>query len=241
MGRPPPVGVSPSPRKLRQPASVVAHPSTRHISPSKPDKSSLFPKSRKNQPPSSATFNPSLPPTTPAYPNARLPRMNESLLSLNGSPLANPFEMGMSWFQRMGNGDADEKSSGRANGKRANPIFVRRDPSFAVGSTNGFHPHTSSQSSQGTGRSRGNSRSRSKPPPSPPPQPDDIEDPPLRAPGAAFVAIPTKDGNLLEFDPLMTSPTSLNALEGISDSAKKQAREDMSRLIQAAVDKWKTS
>jgi hypothetical protein len=54
-----------------------------------------------------------------------------------------------------------------------------------------------------------------------------------------LVAIPTKDGHLLEFDPLQTSPGALNALEGITDSAKKQARVEMGRLVQAAVDKWK--
>lgn len=56
---------------------------------------------------------------------------------------------------------------------------------------------------------------------------------------SALVAIPTKDGHLLEFDPLQTSPGALDALEGITDSAKKQARVEMGRLVQAAVDKWK--
>ena len=56
---------------------------------------------------------------------------------------------------------------------------------------------------------------------------------------SALVAIPTKDGHLLEFDPLQTSPGALDALEGITDSAKKHARAEMGRLMQAAVDKWK--
>ena len=56
---------------------------------------------------------------------------------------------------------------------------------------------------------------------------------------SAVVAIPTKDGHLLEFDPLQTSPGALEALEGITNSAKKQARMEMGRLVQAAVDKWK--
>jgi hypothetical protein len=34
------------------------------------------------------------------------------------------------------------------------------------------------------------------------------------------------------------SPRALNALVGITDSAKKQAREEMGRLVQAAVNKW---
>jgi hypothetical protein len=56
---------------------------------------------------------------------------------------------------------------------------------------------------------------------------------------SALVAIPTKDGRVLEFDPLQTSPGSLDALDGISDSAKKHAKLEMGKLIQATVDKWK--
>jgi len=55
---------------------------------------------------------------------------------------------------------------------------------------------------------------------------------------AARVAVPTRDGHLLEFNPLLTSPAALDKLEGITDSAKKQAKEDMSKLVQAAVAKW---
>jgi hypothetical protein len=62
---------------------------------------------------------------------------------------------------------------------------------------------------------------------------------PHRRSFSALVAIPTKDGHLLEFNPLQTSPGALDALEGITDSAKKQARAEMGRLVQAAVDKWK--
>jgi hypothetical protein len=54
-----------------------------------------------------------------------------------------------------------------------------------------------------------------------------------------LLSIPTKDGHLLEFDPLQTSPGALDALDGITASAKKQAKEDVGRLVQAAVDKWK--
>jgi hypothetical protein len=54
----------------------------------------------------------------------------------------------------------------------------------------------------------------------------------------ALVAISTSDGHVLEFDPLQTSPRAIDALVGITDSAKKQAREEMGRLVQAAVSKW---
>lgn len=44
---------------------------------------------------------------------------------------------------------------------------------------------------------------------------------------------------MLEFDPLQASPGSIDALNGITESAKKQAKQEMSRLVQTAVDKWK--
>jgi hypothetical protein len=55
---------------------------------------------------------------------------------------------------------------------------------------------------------------------------------------SARVAVLAKDGHLLEFDLLMTSPSALDELEGITESAKKQAKKDMAKLIQAAVVKW---
>lgn len=51
--------------------------------------------------------------------------------------------------------------------------------------------------------------------------------------------VPTKDGLILEFDPFLTAPSELEALEGISDSAKRQAKADMARLVQEALAKWK--
>ena len=55
---------------------------------------------------------------------------------------------------------------------------------------------------------------------------------------SARVAVPTKDGHMLEFDPLHTSPSALDKLGSITDSAKKQAKEDMGRLLQQAMRKW---
>jgi hypothetical protein len=195
------------------------------------------------------------------------------MLSLNGSPLANPYEFG--WFSKFGageegqgdeeeiNGRADRKGKGKTKNadkaetktlKRTNSILVRRDPSFAFSSittTNGFHSRTNSQtsvaSSQSTNHSRTNSETQlyTSHPPSENPPIDATPRPPARSqsqmtlPAAALVAIPTKDGHLLEFNPLQTSPGALDALEGITASAKKQAREEMGRLIQATVDKWK--
>jgi hypothetical protein len=261
MGRIPSALPSPSPRKFKQAVGTLPRPA----SPSKPGASNRFPKAQEARPPSSATFNPVLPPKTPVYPTARLPRLNESMLSVNGSPIANPYELGISWFHgRNGSGEnGDDHDDGNGNGKqgkgkeksvkRVNNIFIRRDPSSTAGSTvttNGSHSHTNSQtsvaSSQNTTHSRTNSQTQSHTQPNLPsshlPHSDPTTTDALRSlPGSALVAIPTKDGHLLEFDPLTTSPRALDALEGITNSSKKQAREEMSRLAQAAVNKWKIS
>ena len=55
------------------------------------------------------------------------------------------------------------------------------------------------------------------------------------------MSVQTRDGHVLEFNPLQTSPEELDALEGITDSAKKQAKEDMARMVQLAVERWKLS
>jgi hypothetical protein len=54
-----------------------------------------------------------------------------------------------------------------------------------------------------------------------------------------MVTVPLADGQLLEFDPLQASPGALDALEGITDSAKKHARDEMVKLVEAAVQRWK--
>lgn len=300
MGRVPP---SPSPLKLKPPfnsnfASTVHQPRP----PSRPTLPAKHPTGRQGSStqqrvPSSSTFNPSLPPKTPIYPGGdqgcvppstlRLPRKDENMLSVNGSPLANPYEFGMGWFSGMADvasddeGGIDNNNSIDTNGlaephilKRSkSSIIIRRDPSVAFPpSSNGLHSRTNSQASLLTGssqpasstHSRENSQSMQYHPnsqPQPPshslypssiptshsqPIPDLSHLNPHMTPRpthsrsfSALVAIPTKDGHLLEFDPLQTSPGTLDALEGITDSTKKQARAEMGRLVQAAVDKWK--
>ncbi|KZV92708.1 hypothetical protein EXIGLDRAFT_749515 [Exidia glandulosa HHB12029] len=54
----------------------------------------------------------------------------------------------------------------------------------------------------------------------------------------ALVSVPTKDGQVIELDPLSASPSTIDALEGISDSAKKQAKDEMARLVHGALAKW---
>lgn len=58
-------------------------------------------------------------------------------------------------------------------------------------------------------------------------------------PVAALVSVPTADGHLLEFDPFRTSPGEIDALEGITNSAKKKAKEDMRSLVKQAVERWR--
>ncbi|KAF7978494.1 hypothetical protein HWV62_45641 [Athelia sp. TMB] len=229
----------------------------RPVSPTKPSSQINGKPPRATRPPSIATFNPSLP-KTPGFPKldasstatVRVPRRNESMLSINGSPLANPYDLGLEWFAEGGDDDllsADDvvAQEGTLQKKRSS-IMVRRDPSFALPPRNGLHSRTTSQSSLF-------STSSQTQPPSQPSQAPALEGQfatPRAAPRGlhlaraasttmALVTIPTKDGHLLEFDPLQTSPGTLDALEGITDSAKKQAKEDMARLVQTAMAKWK--
>lgn len=57
-------------------------------------------------------------------------------------------------------------------------------------------------------------------------------------PAQVQVTVPTVDGFFLEFNPLLVSPGALNKLEGITEHAKKQAREEMVRVVNEAVSKW---
>ncbi|KAK7056737.1 hypothetical protein VNI00_002454 [Paramarasmius palmivorus] len=197
--------------------------------------------------PSSSTFNPSLPPEAPGYPGAglaRMPRMDEKMLSINGSPLANPLLFPQGPIEGLPSSGVEGKTLKRTN----STIAIRPDPLFALrdGSKQGIHSRSNSQLSfhpPSTTHSRNNSEVTLISP-SETQTFDDVvpSTPEMRhstITRAYSVTIATKDGHILEFDPLQTSPSALDALEGITDSAKKQAREEMGRLVQAAVDKWK--
>ncbi|KAF8967139.1 hypothetical protein BDZ97DRAFT_1756206 [Flammula alnicola] len=289
MGRIPP---SPSPQKSRPPfnnttSTYNPRPPSRPPSPIKrqPSNSNIGGYAQLSRVPSSSSFNPSLPPKTPVFPpqqhrdpsntTMRLPRKDENMLSINGSPLANPYEFGLGWFKGVEMAQMDtedeesqeEQESGLNGGhtlKRSkSSIIIRRDPSVAFPTTlNGLHSRTDSQASFYTASSQDTSSSHSRENsqttqafgsqpqptlasfrfPSTRPNNNEVTPRPLTKHTRSFsalVAIPTKDGHLLEFDPLQTSPGALDALEGISDSAKKQAKAEMGRLIQATVDKWR--
>ncbi|EGN97979.1 hypothetical protein SERLA73DRAFT_109266 [Serpula lacrymans var. lacrymans S7.3] len=256
-GRIPPVPPSPSPNKFAtKPSSLLSRLPARLPSPSKASQP------RNVRPPSSSTFNPVLP-KGPVFPSVRVPRRDESMLSLNGSPLANPYQLGLGWFagtaednMESDNAKVDRKGKKPDRGspkplRKTNSIVIRRDPSVAFSSSsstanvqNGLHSRTNSRNFiSSTQPSESNSQAQHQSQPQ-------VEATPKRMPiplGSsssqsqltALVAIPTKDGHMLEFDPLQTSPGALDALEGITDSAKKQAKEEMGRLVQAAVAKWK--
>lgn len=61
----------------------------------------------------------------------------------------------------------------------------------------------------------------------------------LPFPAQVQVTMPTVDGYLLEFNPLLVSPSALNELEGITEDAKKQAKEEVVRMVKEAMNKWK--
>ncbi|KAF9454730.1 hypothetical protein P691DRAFT_691674 [Macrolepiota fuliginosa MF-IS2] len=295
------IPASPSPTKAKPPFNAHTPSSnSRHLSrptsPTKPNpgKSITQPPQQTNRVPSSSSFNPSLPPKTPKFPSVktglpggggndpppamRLPRKDESMLSLNGSPLANPYQFGMGWFKGIEQAaeeaeEATEAESSQSepatNGKplpkrSKNSIVVRRDPSVAFPSTLNGHSRVNSHASfhtapssqvPSTSHSRTQSASQNNtsntlyptarfPTSHPlyvPPEEQQTPRPMSKVTRSftALVAIPTKDGHLLEFDPLQTSPGSIDALDGITESAKKQAKVEMGRLVQAAVDKWK--
>jgi hypothetical protein len=161
------------------------------------------------------------------------------MLSLNGSPLTNPYELGLEWLAEddAGDGVGRDVPARTTLRRTASNIIIRRDPSVvasASNTSNTLNFHNQAERSRSTSNSQPQtqlvrSRSESRP----------IGSSTIAAaPMAARVAFPTRDGHLLEFNPLLTSPGELDKLEGITDSAKKQAKEDMSKLVQAAVAKW---
>ena len=55
------------------------------------------------------------------------------------------------------------------------------------------------------------------------------------------IKVPTQDGRILEFDPLMTSTGDLELLEGVADDAKRRAKEELQELsgLMARLGKWR--
>ncbi|KAG2140263.1 uncharacterized protein EDB93DRAFT_1162341 [Suillus bovinus] len=234
-----------SPSKLRVPSPLKVS-----SSPGKSIPWNAKPPSQAKRPPTSATFAPTLPTKTPTYPTLRAPRRDESMLSLNGSPLANPYKLGLDWFvteeEDEGIHDMDVKVKGKGKetqvnmqgeGKtlrRVNSIVIRRDPSVSLVPSSSTQTTFSQTHSQADSQTQNHNRTHALLAHGS----SSLSSLPSSSSARAVVAISTSDGHVLEFDPLQTSPRALDALVGITDSAKKQAREDMGRLVQAAVSKW---
>jgi len=202
----------------------------------------------------------------------RWPRKDESMLSINGSPLANPYQLGLGYANWLraddnANGDREDGKGSRGGGgvegngkkgghKRTNSIIIRSVSNSSVASSS--RPPNSKDQSQSQGQhSRSNSQTTLHPntntngngfiptrhhnstSPTVLDPPDNPFSFALPSRPVALVSVPTKDGHVLEFDPLQTSPGEIDALEGISDSAKKQAKDDIARLVMQAVERWK--
>ncbi|KIP10248.1 hypothetical protein PHLGIDRAFT_11472 [Phlebiopsis gigantea 11061_1 CR5-6] len=248
----------PFPRPGSRPASPSKIPST--TSPSKPSRPT------NGRIPSAAHFNPHIPASSSSsYP--RWPRKDEHMLSVNGSPLANPLRLGLDlsgWLSKVVETGFREDSNTSGH-NRPNSIIVRTASSSESTTGAPSHQRTTSQAgiagpSQSTTHSRTNSASnlngrinhafvptRSGTTSQPASQPTQPSTPsPSTSPRiaslplhlAALVAVPTADGHLLEFDPFQTSPGEIDALD-ISDNAKQQAKDDMRKLVAHAMDRWK--
>ncbi|RDX49950.1 hypothetical protein OH76DRAFT_499660 [Lentinus brumalis] len=251
LSRIPSGAASPSPQKGGSKPLAFPRTPSRFASPAKPSQTAR-PASRV---PSTSTFNPVLP-TAAQHP--RWPRKNEHMLSVNGSPLANPYQLDLkNWFKAVAEGEPDAPDidvihrAGHGHGPAAGggktlkkqPSIVIRSASsssllgVSVSSSQGGHSRSASQMTlvESDSHMWKGSAVGERPPSS-------LEDPFVVGPSfSALVSVQTRDGHVLEFDPLKTSPEELDALEGITDSAKKQAKEDMARLIQGALERWKLS
>ncbi len=285
MGRIPP---SPSLQQSRPPfnnttAAYNSRPPTRPVSPLKRQPSNFNASDNNPQTsrvPSSSNFNPTLPPKTPKFPQhnrdnstatMRLPRKDENMLSVNGSPLANPYEFGLGWFKgvEMAQMDSEEGSydaSGSQGDARTlkrtkSSIIIRRDPSIAF-SQNGLQSRADSQTSFYTATSQSqvtsssHSRENSQNQPLGPqpqtglaafrfllrwPMSKQHHVLQLNTPARSLRLWPSRQRMAIFWSSTLCKhhQALLMPLKGFQNSAKKQAKAEMGRLIQATVDKWR--
>ncbi|KAF8710803.1 Nbl1 / Borealin N terminal, partial [Rhizoctonia solani] len=205
------------------------------------------------KPPTSATFAPAMPPSAPAYP--RRPRRGEQMLSINGSPLANPLDpdYDVAHDDRLnldsGKGRRSPKAKPNHLSKQGSSIRVRPNNSRSTTSLAIRHPSASStstlvsydipSSTSSTLNSQHSAKHLTSAPSTSQSQLDIPRTPSkIRRTASALVMLPTTSGEVLELDPLVASPGAVDALEGISDSAKKMAKEEMVRFVTEAVAKW---
>lgn len=235
---------TPSPHKPIAPKPLpLAFPTSRPTSPTKPKLP--FGSPTKARPPAASTsqFNPSIPAASSStYP--RWPRKDESMLSVNGSPLANPFTLDLTgWLSRHRETDDDEPESLRGKGTGTGALDRKRSANIMVRSVSSSSQPGAGHGSHSRQNSNSNSTSNGKNPGFVPVRGNALKVPESLDPAtpslAALVSVPTADGHLLEFDPFQTSPAEIDALEGISSSAKKKAKEDMRTLVRQAVERWR--
>ncbi|KAG8699632.1 hypothetical protein FRC09_006492 [Ceratobasidium sp. 395] len=244
------VAASPFRGNPRAPSDSSAHTTSRSVS------QPLL--SAAGRPPTSATFAPTLPPSAPSYP--RRPRQGEQLLSANGSPLANPLDPGYDIPPEdqldLDSGKQSKSPKPRLNlSKSKSSIRIRpnhprsatsisqvlgqsqsgaiRHPSASSTSTlvsnHDFPPSNSSTLNSHSHHESASGKTEPLQPHTPPR---------IQRSASAVVLLPTTSGEVLELDPLLASPGAVDALEGISDSAKKMAKEEMVRFVTEAVARW---
>ncbi|KAG8744734.1 hypothetical protein FRC10_009499 [Ceratobasidium sp. 414] len=244
------VAASPFRGNPRAPSDSSAHTTSRSVS--QPLLSGTA------RPPTSATFAPTLPPSAPAYP--RRPRQGEQLLSANGSPLANPldldYEIPLEDQIDLDGGKQPRSPKPRLNlSKSRSSIRIRPNNSRSTVSISQVfgqsqsgairHPSASSTSTlvsshdfPPSNSSTLNSHSHHEPAPAKSASQQPRTPPRIQRSISAVVSLPTATGQVLEFNPLLASPGAVDALEGISDSAKKMAKEEMIRFMTEAIARW---
>ncbi|GJE88272.1 Nbl1/borealin N terminal domain-containing protein [Phanerochaete sordida] len=235
--RVPPTAPSPSPHK--QPTKPVpfafGRTTPRPASPTKiPFNSPSKPSRPATRPPSTTHFNPTIPAaSSSSFP--RWPKKDEAMVSVNGSPLANPLKFGFDlsgWLTKVVDTGKDDDAP---KGHHPNSIIVRTASQDRPASqaSHGTHSRANSAASTRQNHNFVPARGRQGASSSQSPAPDG----PLLP--AAVVAVPTLDGHVLQFDPFLTSPDQIDAIPDISDDAKQQAKGDMRRLVAQAMERWK--
>lgn len=212
----------PSRPPLRRPSPSVRNGRTASSQAPSPSKRSATPQSSR-RPPSSATFNPVISNGVPSY-----PKHDASSLKQKGKPhyFGNASEL--PGVQEETEYEGNNGGGAGLGLRRVNSITVRRQPSSID-----FHsrPNQTAIRASPDGQNSHLGRAGSVHPLDP-----TTTRQPL--PAQVQVTVPTVDGFFLEFNPLLVSPGALNELEGITEDAKKQAREEMVRLVKEAVSKW---
>lgn len=214
--RPPPRGPSPSVRNGR-----IASFQTR---PASPSKISATPQSSR-RPPSTATFNPAISNGVPSY-----PKHDVNSLKQKGKHAGQTHyfgnDSGLPGVREEIEYEGNSRGGAGPGARRADSITVRRQPS-SVDFLSQMNLH--GQHSRPEGLRPANPLDLTITNPLPVQQ---------TLPAQFQVTVPTVDGFFLEFNPLLVSPGALNKLEEITEDAKKQAREEMVRLVKETVSKW---